>query len=85
VSEGEEAERGGPAGERCDRCRYWVLDPRDVNADVLDRQGECHRHAPVPSVAAVGEDLPDGSYPNVLWPFTFGDDWCGDFAPRGDL
>jgi len=81
----EEAERGGPAGERCDRCRYWVLDPRDVNADVLDRQGECHRHAPVPSVAAVGEDLPDGSYPNVLWPFTFGDDWCGDFAPRGDL
>lgn len=66
-----------PPEEFCHGCRYWQL----IGDEFLD--GECRRHAPrLSGMAAPHGDAIHQDPKWAMWPTTFRDDWCGEFAPN---
>lgn len=72
----------------CANCEYW--EPYNNKLD----KGQCHRYPPsVPSFAENERQYPDGIFPmqartlllyNTMFvdnPFTFAENWCGEFMP----
>lgn len=69
----------------CRSCRYW----QDTNSP--DARGECHRHAPVITVAIADRyylcGTHDGDAPDWMarlaqrgwWPLTGANDFCGEY------
>lgn len=62
----------------CLMCRYWWA------SDPPHRDGTCCRYAPRPRTYTRDEmgsdELQDGHRP--LWPLTYHNEWCGEWAPR---
>lgn len=63
--------------ECCDGCRFFKIDPTVVFSRDQGEEGigDCRRHAPTSPPRRPGQSG---------WPQTWGSDWCGDFAKRGD-
>jgi len=62
--------------EKCGKCKYFVGIKGDKNA------GECHRHAPRPSLRPKmqieGKDL----WADTQWPKVSANAWCGEFEKK---
>ena len=52
------------AEQRCENCRFWQL--------TGEARGQCRRYAPR------SERTREGSRCTTIWPFTQGNDWCGE-------
>jgi hypothetical protein len=75
---------------KCIECKFWRRQSNRFHPE----SGDCHRHAPRPTTEAIvvlggvgrsdedeatTEPAADGGI--VLWPITYEDDFCGEFAP----
>lgn len=55
---------------KCALCKFWNVSA-EFRAKARDEVFEqCRRHAP---------SMPNPETNHQKWPFTRGDDWCGDF------
>jgi hypothetical protein len=79
----------------CAKCIFWLLADEGSGDDPATQAGYCRRKPPQPSYTVPlaralkgGEGQLDD--PNttarkkceeVLWPSTYGDDWCGEWRP----
>lgn len=65
----------------CRNCGYWQWDhmgPEYQPTDVYmagSQRGQCRRRAPVIGPTKYGDVMTTRE-----WPFTCGDDWCGEFT-----
>lgn len=68
--------------QKCATCRYWDLDPSEIESGKYGEYNECRRHAPIhdwndPTEKPNMERL---SYRS--WPTTESEEWCGDWEQR---
>jgi len=47
----------------------------------MDRDGECHRNAPLPSTKSENT-AKNNKLPPTVWPMTHFDQWCGEFKEK---
>lgn len=65
---------------RCATCKWWEQVSGNVDKYPSSSMGECHRHAPIAVMIDVDDD--EDEHCAGMFPQTFGDDYCGDHAPR---
>jgi len=66
---------------RCGTCRWWC--DRGSEVDPSEHDEDCKRHAPI--LATIWVRLPGeqtAHYPMPMWPHTYPDDFCGEWAAR---
>jgi hypothetical protein len=62
---------------KCENCHYW-RHPRVALAWSEASVGKCRRHAPVTELTY------ELRQPQLHWPQTYCDDWCGEHLRRAN-
>lgn len=65
--------------QSCSTCTLWEYPHREGDRHLVNRIGECRRHAPTLAPLPTGEGWPGRER---AWPKVRGDDWCGDYNER---
>lgn len=60
-----------PPTERCQTCKMWVPE---------NGWGQCHRHAPTPTLQCTGETRDQHVEAEPVFPRTPAYEWCGEYV-----